>query len=322
MTLHPHSSRFNWDDLRLCMLVARHGSVSAAATELGISHTTLLRRISALEKRLGVTLFRRKSNGYQLNRAGERFVAAAEEIEGQVIDALFDVSGTNAELKGQVVLSVPDISGAAMMPVIHQFSKDYPDISLRFETAQDPSAITSGNAHVALALTATAPPGQIGIAIGRAAFAVYVRAQVLDPNTVSDLSWIGLTSSLQKIPVGSFDNRLGRRFQRIHTCDTVSMHHSAIVGGLGAGLLACAVGDSHPDLVRVSPAYCDPRLVFWLLHRRELKGNARVLALFRHLKEALLKRRAQIVGEQPGRDPMLLSIFDDEPAELAQLLDA
>ena len=47
----------NWDDLRYCLAVAREGSVTAAARKLEVNHTTVSRRISALEQELNVTLF-------------------------------------------------------------------------------------------------------------------------------------------------------------------------------------------------------------------------------------------------------------------------
>ena len=47
----------NWDDLRLLLLVARTRSLSAAAVQLGVSPSTVGRRIALLERALGVTLF-------------------------------------------------------------------------------------------------------------------------------------------------------------------------------------------------------------------------------------------------------------------------
>ena len=91
----------------------------------------------------------------------------------------------------------------------------------------------------------------------------------------------------------------------------MSLHYSAIRAGLGVGLLACAVGDSHDDLVRVSGTFCDPQLTLWVLHRRELRSNVRVTAFFRHLRTALLRQKVLIVGDRPAHEERRIAAFDD-----------
>ncbi|NRA61690.1 MAG: LysR family transcriptional regulator [Psychrobium sp.] len=46
-----------WDDIRVAYVVARLGTLSAAAEQLNIHHSAVLRRISALEKSLNTRLF-------------------------------------------------------------------------------------------------------------------------------------------------------------------------------------------------------------------------------------------------------------------------
>ncbi len=60
----------HWDDLRYALAVARGRTLSAAAERLGVSHTTVSRRLRALEERLGVTLFDVRPEGYFPHRGG------------------------------------------------------------------------------------------------------------------------------------------------------------------------------------------------------------------------------------------------------------
>ncbi len=60
-----------WDDARIFLAVAREGSFSRAAKRLGVQHSTVSRRIRALEKKLATPLVERKSSGYVLTEAGE-----------------------------------------------------------------------------------------------------------------------------------------------------------------------------------------------------------------------------------------------------------
>ena len=59
------SSRLNWDDLRLVLVLAEAGTLSAAAMALRLSHPTLSKRLRALEDGLGVRLFDRLPSGLQ-----------------------------------------------------------------------------------------------------------------------------------------------------------------------------------------------------------------------------------------------------------------
>lgn len=75
----------DWDDLRLFLAVARSGSISGAAKELGVQHSTISRRIHKLEEGLGVRLFEKKKLGYELTVAGERLQGSAIRMEQEAI---------------------------------------------------------------------------------------------------------------------------------------------------------------------------------------------------------------------------------------------
>ena len=60
----------NWDDLRLFLEVARTGSISGAAKQLDVQHSTVSRRLRKLEQQLGARLLERKNSGYELTAAG------------------------------------------------------------------------------------------------------------------------------------------------------------------------------------------------------------------------------------------------------------
>ena len=61
----------NWDEIRTAYHVARAGTVSGAAADLGVHHATVIRHIDALEARLNVKLFQRHARGYTATEAGQ-----------------------------------------------------------------------------------------------------------------------------------------------------------------------------------------------------------------------------------------------------------
>ena len=64
--------QFDWDDLRLLIGIADAGSMTGAASHLGVSQPTLGRRLKALEGRLGASLFDRLPNCLELTAFGSQ----------------------------------------------------------------------------------------------------------------------------------------------------------------------------------------------------------------------------------------------------------
>ncbi len=303
----PEADKIDWDDLRLCLAVARAGTLSAAGEALGLSHSTLLRRISGMEKRLGVTLFVRSSNGYTPNAAGKRVIAAATVIEAQVHDALALVQGRDTAMAGVIRFAVPDLSGQALMDIVRLFTDAHPEIDIVFDVSQKPSGLTLGDNHLALALTAEPPAGQVGNPIGAVGFAAYINRELAEAIDNAVPAWIGLAPSLHHLPVARFDDQLSAGSTRRHVCSNVAMQYAAITRGLGKGVLACAIGDADARLVRCSPVFSDPSLTLWLMHRKELRGNARITAFHRHLLRHLKLGRPLIQGDLPAHTPISLA---------------
>ena len=78
----------NWDDLRFFLAVARAGTLQAAARQLGVDHTTVSRRIKALEAGLGQALFARHLAGHELSPAGLALLPKAEAMEQAALAVL------------------------------------------------------------------------------------------------------------------------------------------------------------------------------------------------------------------------------------------
>jgi len=99
----------DWDDIKHFLALSRHGSVRAASDKLGISHSTVARRIEAFEKRLGVRLFERSSIGYALTAAGEEVLISAEQIENEIHSLERRIVGRDQQLSGSIKLTLFDV---------------------------------------------------------------------------------------------------------------------------------------------------------------------------------------------------------------------
>ena len=90
----------NWDDLKFVLAVARAGGLSGAARKLGVNHSTVSRRLSALEAALGTRLFERLPGGLVPTAAGTEAVEAAnpepEPVDSPLLLGEWDLEFTDA----------------------------------------------------------------------------------------------------------------------------------------------------------------------------------------------------------------------------------
>ena len=116
---------YSWDDLRFLLAVARTGTLSGAARRLGVNHTTVSRRIRALEERVGVRLFERLSSGWATTEAGEDMLASARRVEEEMAALDRRVLGQDARLSGTVRVAITDMMALALMPDFATFSETH-----------------------------------------------------------------------------------------------------------------------------------------------------------------------------------------------------
>src|SRR5688572_26311572 len=121
----------DWSDLRYALAVGASGGLASAARQLGVNHTTVLRRLDALEERLGARLFERTRSGYQPTEAGalvleqaRRMADRAEEIERQVL-------GRDRALTGLLRVTTAFVVMEHLLPQpLADFARAYPGIEV------------------------------------------------------------------------------------------------------------------------------------------------------------------------------------------------
>ena len=72
------------NQLRDVVAIAERGSLRGASRQLGIAQPVLTRSIQDLERKLGTTLFERRTQGVSLTPTGEIFIRRARSVLGEV----------------------------------------------------------------------------------------------------------------------------------------------------------------------------------------------------------------------------------------------
>lgn len=120
--------------LRSFTIVARTGSISLAALQIGRTQSALSMQMSRLEDAIGQALLHRTGAGVRLTAAGERLLAHADALLARHDEILADMSGKT--LKGAVSLGCPEDYSIAFLPdLLRGFCAAHPDVELRMVCA-------------------------------------------------------------------------------------------------------------------------------------------------------------------------------------------
>jgi DNA-binding transcriptional LysR family regulator len=145
---------YDWNDLRFFLEVARRGKLTSAATALDVNHTTVARRIEALEQRLGAHLFNKTPGGYMLTAAGAQLVHMAEDVESRCVHIANAVGRQDEVLRGSIRVGVPEGFGTRFLaPRMAQFYALYPGIDVELVAGTQFLSISKREADLAITLS-------------------------------------------------------------------------------------------------------------------------------------------------------------------------
>lgn len=292
----------DWDDVRHFLALARTGSVRAAGASLRVSHSTVARRVEALEARLGVRLFDRHRDGYQLTDAGREMVEVAERVEREMATLERGLVGRDARLEGPVRVTCTDrFVAKILVDSLAGLCARHPELELQVDADSKNLDLSKREADIALrALVSDAIPpehllGRRLVPIVLASYVAVAHAERLDPERGGSAArWLGsdrarlaeslvASSSYPELPVwGAFDGELMIQ---------------AALAGLGLVMLPTYMGDQEPGLARLTKPDLRHLADFWLLGHSDLRDNARLRAARETIVAALLERASLFRGD-------------------------
>jgi DNA-binding transcriptional LysR family regulator len=279
---------FDWDDLKYFLAVARHHSTIAAGKSLGLSQSTVQRRLSELERRIGQQLVRRHQTGYRLTELGEELLPYADRIEAAVADFELRTSDAARNLTGVIRVTCPEpiIGRMTKSSLIDRFHARHPKLRVEFVTSDRYLDLSKGEADVAFRSGDT-DDELVGRKIADSIWAIYASYGYIEqhgkPQRIEDLS--------QHLLVG-FDETLSKHRASIWLGDVapdarMSARTNSVLGlvyavksGIGLGPLPTALGDAEPDLVRVLGPIAELSRSWRLLAHPDLRRVPRIAAFF------------------------------------------
>lgn len=283
----------DWDHLRFFLAVAEAGSLSRAAAVLQVNHSTVFRRINALEAELGVRLFDRHADGYALTAAGEEAREQADRAAESIATLERAVLGQDLALKGDIrITTTANLAAEFVGPAVADFHSSYPGIRIDVAVSDTDYDLARRQADLALRATPAPPEYLAGRRIVRLPWFVYGSAAYLEqrgtPRSIQDLAdhdLVGGSESFRRLDVFDWLHRSFPRERIVATANELNSIAALVTSGLGLGVLP--VDQQRPGLVRlfaVEPAFFSQ---LWLLTHPDLRRVARLRAFSDHLFETL-----------------------------------
>ena len=293
------------DDLLVLLAVSRTGRFTTAADRLGVNHTTIARRIAALETALGGHVLVRGAAGWVLTPLGAQAVEAAEGVERAV--GRVAPSAERRGLTGVIRLSATDgFSGYVASPAMAALRRTHPGVSLEIVAVTRQASPQRVGADLEVVVGRPSVHRAEAIHLADYALGLYASRDLLArvgvPERVEELAGAPLVYFIDSmLQVDSLDEA---RHSLPEMVDAVSstnvfVHVEATRAGAGFGLLPAFLADREPDLVRVLPEL-ERRLPYWLVARPAAFREPAVAAFVEALRERLAEVRGALLGQPAG----------------------
>ncbi|TVS16042.1 MAG: LysR family transcriptional regulator [Gammaproteobacteria bacterium] len=261
---------FQWDQVRYFVAVARCGSVSRAAVDLGVSHATVLRQVARLEHSLATRLFEHRQTGYRITREGQELLRLAEEMAANADALLRRAAGKDSALAGDLRLRLPDASICDLLPLLKGFGDTHPGIR---PLLSDPA---SADVDIDLRMTDAPPEDLVGRQLAKLSFTFQGTAKASKAKRPRWIVW--RDAAEPEATLAWQAEALAAITREPDIALEVASHAEAVAAaraGFGMALLAAAWS---PDLAPLPDAPTIPARSLWLLTHPDLRRSGRVRA--------------------------------------------
>lgn len=297
------SRRPSADDLLILLAVGRTGKYTTAADELGLNHTTISRRIAALELAVGGRVLARVSGGWELTELGREALAAAEAVEAAVRSLSTEAGGKRA-LEGVVRISATDgFSAYIAAPAAAAVQREHPNVAVEIVAATRRASQQRSGLDVEVVVGEPTVHRAKALRLGDYCLGLYASREYLHthgvPSGVADLPRFPLVyfiDSMLQVDDLDLATSFAPAMRESVTSTNVFVHVEATRASAGLGLLPCFMADRHPDLVRVLATDVSIRLTYWLVTRAETLRRPEVSAVVEAIVARMAEQRTVLLG--------------------------
>jgi DNA-binding transcriptional LysR family regulator len=228
-----------WDDVRLFLAIAEHGSLTEAARHLEVGQPTVSRRLGELEGRLGYLLFQRGVEGATLTADGERWLGPARHMAEWAGELRHPAERRDAEPSGEVRVSAPPgVAYDFVAPFARALRERYPGLSLVVSSRVEYVDLVRREADLALRTRAASQRDLTTVATLTHANDAFVapryREQLPANPRLEQIGWIAWAPPFEQLPPNRELAALIPGFRPAFAADDFIVQRRAAEEGVGA----------------------------------------------------------------------------------------
>ena len=271
----------NWDDTRIFLAIARTGTLTAAAEQLGLGIATVSRRLERLECLMPSALFTRHQNGYQLTHEGDMLLAYAENLEHAAL-AFNEAAQLQSKAEGLVRLAVAEnLANTFILPSLPTLLQQHPHLRLEINSGSQLMNLHRRDADLAVR-TLKPEVGNLTIKrLGTLRFGLYAAPHYLESLHMHQYRYIGWSETHQHLTAAKWLSRYLKGQVCALETNSLSTQIHAVKAGLGIGLIPHFIADDL-GLIKIENDL-EIEQPIWLAAHTNLLSSKRIRTVMDHL---------------------------------------
>lgn len=277
-----------WEDYRVLLAVARGRSATRAAEQLGVTTSTVTRRLERLREDAGAAFFDGMGGALVPTRSGQVALQAAEVMERAVLEAERGLQTLEAPVEGVLTVTTSQtLYSYLMRPSLQALAAAHPNLQLELRLTDQLESLARGDADVAVRTQSSPSDALVGVRVGTVAYRVFgskdyfAHRDATSPHRYVTWTRHGPPSWIAE-----------------HAPDAVrglgvATHRGiieAVLDGHGLAVLPTFVGAMEEALLPLEASKPSAQRDLWVLTHEQLRDSARVKALFEVLGPDLRQR--------------------------------
>jgi DNA-binding transcriptional LysR family regulator len=287
----------DWSNLSYFLALARSGSLSAASKTLGTDHSTVARRIEALEKELNLRLVDRRARSYSLTSAGQQIRDLALRVETAIGNVeRFAKSATHIPQGNVRLTGPPAFLTHFIAPRLTKLQRQHPDLQIELIGETREVSLKRDEADLALRMSRPHESDLVARKLTEMAYGLYGSKDYLNGRLPKDWDFLGQDEGRDHLPLHKWLRTIaGSREFALRANDMTALIGAARAG-LGLAVLPHSLARRDTALKEVPTPIPAPTRDLWLVFHRDVGKVPAIRAVIGHLTEIIGANRKAFGG--------------------------
>jgi DNA-binding transcriptional LysR family regulator len=298
----------DWDNLRFFLELARTGTLVGAGRRLAVDHTTVARRIQALEKEIGGALFSREPDGHRLTEAGRRLQPQAEAMEAAFHTVERSAPASQEGLSGLVRIGATEGFGTVVLaPQLALFAQRHPKLVLDLLAMPRLVHLSRREADIVISLERPARGPVVVTKLTDYVLRLYAskgylarHGAILTREDLRGHTFISYVDDLLFSKELQYLDELYKPDSFALRSTSILAQHQATVAGAGIAVLPAFIAERDKGLRQLLPGEAHFTRTFWMSVPAETRHLARMKAVWDFLRETAVAQRGVLLPPGPG----------------------